>query len=137
MLLGGELLIDDAALGLTDALDDDLLGSLGRDASELLGLHGDAQLVAELCALVDFLCRLKNDLVAGVLDLFHDGLDDVHLNALAVLFEDDLHIVLALGIVAPEGGQHGLLDLIVHIAAGNALFFFDILNGLKKICVHF
>ena len=44
MLLGGELLVDDAALGLADALDDDLLGSLGRDAPKLLGLDGDVSL---------------------------------------------------------------------------------------------
>ena len=137
MLLGSKLLIDDAALGLADALDDDLLGGLGGDAPELLCLHGDMQLVADLGALVDLLGGLENDLVAGVLDLLHDGLDDVHLDALFILLEDDFHIVLALGIVAPEGGKHGLPDLVVHIVAGNALFFFDVLYCLKKICIHF
>ena len=38
MLLGGELLIYNTALRFTDALNDDLLCSLSRDAAELLRL---------------------------------------------------------------------------------------------------
>ena len=137
MLLGGELFIYDAALRLTDALNDDLLCSLSRDAAELLRLdrHGDN--VAHLGTAAVLLCGFENNFVAGILDLFDDGLVDVHLKALLLLVKDDLNIILALGIVLAEGCKHGLLDLLVHIAAGNALFFFDILDCFKKFSVHF
>ena len=136
MLLGGELLVDDAALGLADTLDDDLLRRLGGDAAELLGLHGDSDHIAGLALADDLLCGLRVDLVAGVLDLLHHGLEHIHLDALLLLVEDDLHVVLALGIVAAEGRQHGLTDLVVHVIAGDTLFLFNILDGFKKLSVH-
>ena len=73
----------------------------------------------------------------GILDLIDDGLVDVHLDALLVLFKDYIDVILALGIIAAESGQHGLLYLVVHVLSGDALFFFDILYGFKKFCVHF
>ncbi len=136
MLLGGELLVNDAALRLADALDDDLLCRLGGDAAELLGLHGNGDQIAELGAAADLPGGLEIDLVAGVLDLLHHGLHDVHLDALLVLVDDDLDIVLTLGIVAAESRQHGLTDFIVHIVAGNAFFLLDVLDGFKKFSVH-
>ena len=48
MLLGVELIVDHAPLGLADALDDNLTGGLGGDAAEILGLDLDADHVAEL-----------------------------------------------------------------------------------------
>ena len=136
VLLGGELVVDDAALGLADALDDDLLGSLGGDAAELLGLHRDRDRVAHLGAAADLLGGLENDLVAGVLHRLDDGLVHDHLDLLLVLVQQHLDVVLALGIVPAEGGQHGLLDLVVHIGAGDALFLLDVLDGFKEFSVH-
>ena len=137
MFLGGELLIDNAPLGLADALDDDLLGSLGGDAAKLLGLHRHADHIAHLGPAADLLGSFQNDLMAGVLNLIHDELVDIHVNPLLVLIQNDLHIVLALRVVTAESGQHSLLDFVIHIGLGYALFSLDIRNCLKKFCVHF
>ena len=104
MLFGGKLLIDDAALGFANALNDDLLGGLGSDAPELLGLHGDGDHVAELGAANDLFRALLIDLVVGILHRLNDRLVDDHLNALFILVEDDLDVVLAAGIIPAEGG---------------------------------
>ena len=137
MLLGGELLINDAPLGLADALNDDLLCGLGGDAAELLGLHRHADHVAHLGPAADLLGSFQNDLMAGVLNLIHDELVDIHVNPLLVLIQNDLHIVLTLRVVAAESGQHSLFDFVIHIGLGYALFRLDIRNCLKKFCVHF
>ena len=137
MLLGGELLIDYAALRLANALNDDLLCRLGGDTPELLRLHRDGQHIAELGAAAQLLCGFKVDLVRGIFDFLHDGLVDVHLDALVLLVKNDLNIVLAFGVVAAECRKHRLLDFVVHICSGDALFFFYILYCLEKFCVHF
>ena len=136
MLLGGELLIDQASLRFADALDDDLLGRLGRDAAELLGLHRDGHGVAGLGPLGVLLRGVLVDLMGGVGDLFHDQLVHLHVDALLLFIQNDLDIVLVLGMITAEGRQHGLADLVIHIGSGNTLFFFDILNGSKEFCVH-
>jgi len=68
------LLIERLALGFADLLQDDLLGSLGRNAAELAGRiferHHDR--VPEGGVGVDFPGRLKGDLGARVLDRLHD-----------------------------------------------------------------
>ena len=137
MLLGGELLIDDAPLRLADALDNDLLCRLGSDTAKLLGLNGDADHVAQLGPAADLLGGFQVDLHVGVLNLLHHGLFHAHFNALFILIQENLHVVAALRIVPAEGGQHGLVDLVVHVASGNTLFLLDILYSFKKFCVHF
>ena len=136
VLLGVELLVDHAALRLADALNDDLLGSLRRDAAELLGLDRDADHVADLGALADAVRRLLADLDIRVDDARDDRLLDDHLDLLFRLVENDLHVVLAVGRVLAERRQHGLTDLLIHIFARNTFFFFDICNCVKKFCVH-
>ena len=136
VLLGIEFFINHAALRLADALNDDLLCSLRRDAAELLGLDRDADHVADLGALADAVRRLLADLNIRVDDARDDRLLDDHLDLLFVLVENDLHIVLAVGRVLAERRQHGLTDLLIHIFARNTFFFFDICNCVKKFCVH-
>ena len=136
VLLGGELLVDDAPFRLANALRDDLLGLLGSDTAELLGLHRDIHGLAQFGAAADLLGSLQVDLMAGILHLVHHGLGDIHLDAGLLLIQIDGDVVLALRIVLPESGQHGLLDLVVHITAGNAFFLFDGLDCLKEFCVH-
>ena len=53
-----------------------------------------------------------------------------------ILVENDLYVILALRIILAESGEHRLLYLVVHIGSGDTLFFLDVLNGLKKFCVH-
>ena len=74
--------------------------------------------------------------MARILDLFNDGLFDEHINLLLILVENDLYVILALGVILAESGEHRLLYLVVHIGSGDTLFFLDVLNGLKKFCVH-
>ena len=136
MLLGSKLLIDNAALRLPDTLGDDLLGLLGRNAAELFGLDGDIHRIAQLRPAADLLGRLQIDLMAGILHLVHHGLGDIHLDPALLLVQVDCHVILAFGVILAESGQHGLLDLVVHIAAGNALFLFDGFNRLKEFSVH-
>ncbi len=74
VLLGGELFINQAAFGLADALNDDLLGSLCRDAAELFGLDRDGDGFAQPGPAGNLLRAFKIDLVIGVGDLFDDEL---------------------------------------------------------------
>ena len=136
MLLGVELLVDHAALRLADALNDDLLGCLRRDAAELLGLDRDADNVADLGALADAVRRFLTDLHIRIDHARDNRLLDDHFDLLFCLIENDLHVVLAIGRVLAERRQHGLTDLLVHIFARNTFFFFDICNCVKKFCVH-
>ena len=137
MLLGSELLKDEAALGFTYALNDDLLCSLRRDAAELLGLHRHADDVADLRALADLLCSFQIYLKIGILNFLDNGLLHDHVYALLVLVQNDLDIVRAVRIVAAESREHRLIYFVVHVASGNALFLLDIFYGFKKFCVHF
>ena len=136
VLLGGELFINQAAFGLADALNDDLLGGLRRDAAELLGLDRDGDGFAQLGPAGNLLRAVKIDLVIGVGDLFDDELVDLHLDAFFIFIQDDLDVVLVLGVVAAERGEHRLADLIVHIVAGNAFFLFNVFDGCEKFCIH-
>ena len=138
MLLGGELVIDHAALGFADALDDDLLCRLCGDATEFFRFDRDADNVADVRFLVVAVRFVQQDLrgVVYVLALLHDRFENGHGNALLILVHEDLNVVLAVGIVALEGGQKSLLDLLLHIAAVNALFLFDLLDSVKKFGVH-
>ena len=65
VLLRGEALEDHAALGLADALNDDLLGRLGGDAAEGLRLDLHVHEIAELCVRVDLARGVTS--VAGVM----------------------------------------------------------------------
>ena len=138
MLLGGELVIDDAAFRLADALDDDLLCRLRRDAAEFLRFDRDADGVADAGLLIIVMRLVEQDLrgVVHILALLHDGLENEHADGLFIFVHDDLDIILAVGVVALEGGQQGLLDLLLHVSAGDALFLFDLLDGVKKFGVH-
>ena len=79
---------------------------------------------------------LEVDLLGGLLHLGDDGLVDDQLYALFVLVEYDLHVLAVLRVVLAEGGKHGLLDLFVHVLAGNALFLFNVLHRGEEFCVH-
>ena len=136
VLLAGELVIYHPAFRLAYALDDDLLGSLGGDAAEFLRLHGDGDGVAHTVALGELVRAVHVDLRCRVLDLVHNSLVYHELDALLVLVEDDFHIFPVLRVVLAEGGEHGLLYLLIHVAAGDALFLLDVLNSGEKLCVH-
>ena len=137
VLFGGKLLIHDAALGLADALDDHLLCSLSRNASEFFSLNRDLYGIAKLCALGDFLCGLKVYLERRLLDLLDGDLVYIHFNALSILIKQNIDIIRALGIIAPECSKHGLLYFIIHVFSGYSLFFFKIFDCREKFSIHF
>ena len=98
MLLGVELIIHLAPLGLPQALDDDLLAVACCDAAELHRVHRDVHDVAHLVLGGEPLGLLNGHLVGGVhvvLFLHHVFLDE-HLQVLVCLVhthDDVLHIL--------------------------------------------
>ena len=137
VLLGGEFLVDDAALGLTDTLNYDLLCGLRSNAAEFLGFNGDLYRITELGTLGDLLSGINIYLKRRILNLLNSDLVDVHLDALSALIKQYFDIVSALGIIAAKSSLHSLLYLFVHILFGYPLFFFKILNCGKEFCIHF
>ena len=120
VLLGVELVIDHAALGLPQALDDDLLAVAGGDAAELHVVHGKVDGVADLILGGEGPGLLQGHLVGGihVILLVHHGLLDIHLQGLMLL----VHVhdnVLHVGVVPLVGGGQGLDDLIHHEGLGD------------------
>ena len=86
-----KLVEDHAALGLADALNDDLLGRLGGDAAEGLRLDLHVHEIAELCVRVDLARGVERDLGGGGDDLVDDLLLRIH--AHGVLRQLDVDVV--------------------------------------------
>ena len=121
MLLGVELIIHLAPLGLPQALDDDLLAVACCDAAELHRVHRDVHDVAHLVLGGEPLGLLNGHLVGGVhvvLFLHHVFLDE-HLQVLVCLvhIHDD---VLHIRVVPLVGGGEGLDNLLHHEGLGDA-----------------
>ena len=137
MGLGLHLAVQLAALGLADALTDDVLCGLGGDAAELLGLEGGHHTLAHLIGLADGVGLLQAQLGVGVLHLFHHVLHQVHREA--PVQRVDLHqnvLVLHL-VVLLDGDDDGSLDLLDQVFGGEAALLAKHVQGLKKLCVHF
>ena len=137
MLLGGEFLINQAALRFADALDDHLFGCLCCNTPEFLRLNRDANRVANLGALCDLFRSIYLDFMRRIRNLFHGKLVHMHFDLLFVFIEDDFHIILTFRVVTPECGKHGLPDLFIHVFPGNTFFLLNVFNRFKKFCVHF
>jgi hypothetical protein len=91
----GVLAEDVLALGLAQALLDDLLHRLRADASEDLGALLDRDDLAELGVLAQRLCLGKRDLRLRVLDLVDGGLQ--HVDAHGARLWVDLHVEVLFG----------------------------------------
>ena len=89
--LVSKVLEDGVALGLANALQDDLLGRLRGNAPKVLGFRFDLDYVAELHGSVDLAGVLECNLGAHALDLFHYLAfgEDAHLAGVAVHFGAD------------------------------------------------
>ena len=131
-----ELLVYDAALCLTDSLNDNLLCSLSGNASELLGVNGDLYGTADLGSLGNGLCSIKIELSCGVFDLLNNFHLDIHIDLLLFFVHIYDNIVSSIGIILAESCHHCLMDLVIHILSGNALFLLESFNGNKKFSVH-
>ena len=141
VLLAGVLVSDHTALGLADALDNDLLGGGGGDAAEVAGLHVDADLVAQLGILGIGAGLLQGHFGGGVEHLLHDGLDGVHGDGAGLLVDVDEHVVQrgALGVALIQrfvGGYQCLRDPVQHVFLLNTLFLLQILQGFDHLTCH-
>ena len=123
--LAGVLLEDDLALGLAQALQDDLLRGLGGDAAGVLREDLDVDDVAEVGVGRDCLRLVEGDLDLVVLDLFDDGLlgEDAHGAGAAVDLDDEVGV--GEGVLLVGGGQRGLHgledDLLGQVLLGGEL----------------
>ena len=135
MLLGVELVVHHAPLGLPQALDDDLLAVAGGDAAELHGVHGDVDDVAHVVLGGEVLGLLHGHLVGGihVVLFLHHVLLYVHAQILVGLVHvhDDVFHTLMVPLV---GGGQSLDDLIHHEALGNAPLLLQQGQGGKDLC---
>ena len=126
-----ELVEDDAALGLADALDDVLLCRLRRDAPELLLRQLREQLVADLGVGIERRLRvLHRDLVRRV-----GGLDLEELDLADVGVELGLDLVLEPERAA-RGGQHGVFEGGDDDALVDAFFLAHLLDDAVQIRKH-
>ena len=129
--LGRVALVSDAALSLTDALDDDLLGSLGSDAAELLDVDGQGDGIAQLDVGVGDAGSVDVDLQRGVPQVVDNGLDLAHEDALLGDVDDDIlggDVTVILTILAVCIGQR-LLQTLHHVIHGNALGLLQLLQS--------
>ncbi len=131
MLLGVELVVDHAPLGLPQALNNDLLAVPGGDAPELHIVDGDVHQAADVRPPVFQQGLLQGDLRAGPLHLRHDLLLYIHLQILARLVHVHHHILHALVVLLVGRGQ-GLDDLIHHKGGRDAPLLFQKGQGGKN-----
>ena len=104
VLLGGELLVDHAALCFAYALDDNALGGLSGDTAELLGIDGDVYDVAHLGALGIALRLLGKKLDGGVLDGLNYRLADIHIYLVLGFVNVDENVFLRSGVILADSG---------------------------------
>ena len=133
VLLGGELVIDHPLLRLPDSLNDDLAGSLGGDAAEVLGLDLNADGVPQLHSGQGQAGLLQADLSARIVHLLHHLFFQEHADHSGLLVGLHGQVVTHPLVVPAVGGDQGLGDLFHHIALFDALLLLDLGDGGKKL----
>jgi len=134
VLLRGEGVEHHAALGLADALDDDLLGGLGGNAAESLRFDIHVHEVAQLGMLVNLLRGVERDLGRGRKHILDDLFLDIHLHV--VVLDLDEHVVGIAVLVLFIGRDESLRDLVDHIGLRDAPFLFQLRQRGENFCVH-
>ena len=119
VLLGVELVIDHAPLGLPQALDNDLLAVSGGNAAKLHVVHRDIDDAAYIHPAVLGPGLLGAHLGAGIFHFLHDFLLDVHPQVLLGLVHVYNHVLHALVVFFVGCGQ-SLDNFIHHEGGGNA-----------------
>ena len=82
-----EFLEDDVPFGVSDFLDDDLLGRLGGDATKLGGIQFDTDAIAQGHVGVELAGLVLGDLGIGIVHDFNHGLELKELNFAQILVE--------------------------------------------------
>src|SRR5439155_21570035 len=117
----GVLLENDLTLGLTQTLEDDLLRSLGRYATSILGKDFDIYDVAYVCLWVVSAGFLEIDLGPLVLDLFHNSALGENAGAAIRGVDFDDQVCVGKGVFLVSGGKGSLNRLKVYLL-GHVLF---------------
>ena len=131
-----------AALGLADALTDDVLCGLSGDAAEVLGLQRGDDAVADLIGLADLLGLGDADLRVLVVPVLvgDDILDQGHVEAACLGVDIHLDVVFLDFIVLLDGNDDGRLDLLDQVFCGDAALVLQHGESFKKFvvrCCHF
>ena len=131
----GIALVYHAPLGFPDALNHNLLGSLGGDAAEFLNIHGDADGIAHLHVGIDVPGSVDLDFQRGILQLLHSGLDNVHGESVFAQIHHHIirgHVPAILPVLAVSIGQR-LLQPLHHVVHRNSLQFFQIPQACENL----
>ena len=134
MLLGGEGFKHHAALGLADALNDDLFCGLGGDAAEIFGLDLDIDQITDLCILLNFSCSVQSNLRCGRNDLVNDLFLRIHKHLVLVQLNIDV-VGIAVLILFVSGDQR-LRNAVYHVIDRNAAFLFQLTQSSKDFRIH-
>ena len=129
----GEFL-DEAALCLADALDDDLLGGLGSDAPEVLGAHVDVYQVAQLSVLVDLARGVERNFGGRREHVVDDLFLHIHLEV--SVFDLDEYVIGIAFLVFFIRRDQRLRDLVDHVLLRDAALFFQLRQRRKNFSVH-
>ena len=134
-----ELLV---ALGLADALTDDVLCGLGGNAAKVLGLERGDDAVAHFVGLADLLGLGDADLGVLVVPVLvgHDVLDQGHIEAAGIGVDVHFDVVLLDLVVLLDGNDDGGLDLLDQVLCGDAALVLQHGESFKKFvvrCCHF
>ena len=131
-----------AALGLADALTNDVLCGLGGNAAKVLGLERGDDAVAHFVGLADLLGLGDADLGVLVVPVLvgHDVLDQGHIKAAGIGVDVHLDVVLLDLVVLLDGNDDGGLDLLDQVLCGDAALVLQHGESFKKFvvrCCHF
>ena len=134
-LAAGELVEGDVALGLAQPLQDDLLGGLGVDPAEGLGVEllGRHQ-VADLGRRVDRPGLLEGELGQRILDLGDHGPGPERPDLPGLAVDPDLDVLVALG--PPVGRLDGILDGPDELLARDLLLRVELQQGGDEVTIH-
>ncbi|MPM44086.1 hypothetical protein SDC9_90764 [bioreactor metagenome] len=139
MLLGVELLVHHASLGLPKALNDHLLTVTGGNAAKVRVVHGDVDHVANFVFGGKLFGLLQGHFVEGVHVVFlvHHVFLDKHLKrpALHIHVHDHvIHLILAIPFI---GGDQRLDNFLQHKGLGDVpLLFNHLKRGENLIAIH-
>ena len=135
MLLGLKLGQHHAALGLANALDDDLLCGLGSDAAEGLGGDVDIDDIAQDGVRLVFARLLDGHLLVRLIDVVDDGLAHEHADVLALSVRDDVDIVGHAVVFTLIGGDERLAHAVEHVIDRDSLLLLQLLERGKKFFI--
>ena len=138
VLLALELGDNHAALCLADALNDNLLCSLGSNAAEGLGRDVDINDIAYHRVVLVLGSLLKSDLLVRLVQILRldNRLADKHVNGLLVAVRLNVNIIGHAVVIALVGGDQRLTYTVEHIVYRNAFFLFQLFQRVKKFCVN-